>query len=142
MSRFQRALRINLPLGCLAALALQLPTVAQTQTPSGGVEATLQRIEELQQRAPSRQRATNLARNTAVRLNGGLSRYFPAACMFASGASNPCLVRDNSSGFLFRFNGGEPGWQQLGKPPSMSSEILVSPDGRSVVEVVYNGPVR
>ena len=133
-------LRIGLPLSCLAALALQLPALAQST--SGGVDATLQRIEDLQQRAPSRQRATNLARNTAVRLNGGLSRYIPAACMFASGASNPCLVRDDSRGFLYRFNGGEPGWQQLGKPPSISSEILVSPDGRSVQEVVYNGPVR
>jgi hypothetical protein len=107
------------------------------------VNQTLERIDALQQQAPARQRAMNLARNTVVKLNGGLSQYMPAACMFASGGSGgSCLVSNNAQGFLFRFNGGAPGWQQLGKPPTTTSEILISPDGRTVTQLVYNGPLR
>jgi len=108
-----------------------------------GVNQTLERIDALQQQAPARQRAMNLARNTVVKLNGGLSQYMPAACMFASGGSGgSCLVSSNDQGFLFRFNGGTPGWQQLGTPPTTTSEILVSPDGRTVTQLIYNGPLR
>ena len=116
-----------------------LPPAGRSQA----VDQTLQRIDALQQLAPARQRAINLARNTVVKLNGGLSRYMPAACMFASGGGvGGCLVQQNAQGFRFRFNGGSPGWQQLGTAPTTSSEILISPDGRSVVQVVYNGPLR
>ena len=108
-----------------------------------GVNQTLERIDQLQEQAPARQRALNLARNTVVQLNGGLGQYMPAACMFSSGGSGgSCLVSNTSQGFLFRFNGGAPGWQQLGKPPTTSSEILISPDGRTVVQLIYNGPLR
>jgi hypothetical protein len=123
-----------------AATALVLsPTFGIAQ----GVNQTLERIDQLQQQAPARQRALNLARNTVVQLNGGLSQYMPAACMFASGGSGgSCLVSSTDQGFLFRFNGGAPGWQQLGKPPTITSEILISPDGRTVGQVIYNGPLR
>jgi hypothetical protein len=108
---------------------------------SQGVDQTLERIDQLQQQAPARQRALNLARNVVVNLNGGLSRYMPAACMFSSGGSGgSCLVQSNADGFLFRFNGGEPGWQQLGKPPTITTKILISPDGRDVAQLIYNGP--
>ena len=108
-----------------------------------GVNQTLEKIDQLQQQAPARQRALNLARNTVVQLNGGLSQYMPAACMFASGGSGgSCLVSSTDQGFLFRFNGGAPGWQQLGKPPTITSEILISPDGRTVAQLIYNGPLR
>ncbi|MBM5807455.1 MAG: hypothetical protein FJ056_07145 [Cyanobacteria bacterium M_surface_10_m2_179] len=111
--------------------------------PAQGVDQTLNRIDQLQQLAPARQRAINLARNTVVKLNGGLSRYMPAACMFATGGGvSSCLVQDNAQGFVFRFNGGAPGWQQLGTPPTTTSEIQISPDGRSVVQVLYNGAAR
>ena len=43
-------------------------------------------------------------------------------------------------GFLFRFQGGAPGWQQLGLQPNWDTEILVSSDGRQVVQVVFNQP--
>ena len=127
--------------GALAAVSALLIT------PSGGfaqgVNQTLERIDQLQQQAPARQRALNLARNTVVQLNGGLSQYMPAACMFSSGGSGgSCLVSSTNQGFLFRFNGGTPGWQQLGNPPTISSEILISPDGRTVSKVLYNGPLR
>ncbi len=123
-----------------AATALALSPVAGfTQ----GVNQTLERIDQLQQQAPARQRALNLARNTVVKLNGGLSQYMPEACMFASGGSGgSCLVSSNDQGFLFRFNGGTPGWQQLGTAPTTTSEILISPDGRTVAQLIYNGPLR
>jgi hypothetical protein len=92
---------------------------------------------------PARVRALNLARNWAVNANGGLSVYRPAACMFmtASGGG-PCLLRANGAGFLFRFRGGPPGWQQQGDPATLQTEIQISPDGRRVVGVPYNGRPR
>lgn len=88
-------------------------------------------------------RAINLARNTAIKLNGGLSVYQPAACMFNTGANGgTCLVALNERGYRYRFQGGTPGWQQLGLAPSTETELLVSPDGRSVRELIYNGAPR
>lgn len=88
-------------------------------------------------------RALNLARNTGVILNGGLTVYRPASCMFSTSApENPCLVRNNAQGMVFRFLGGPPGWQLLNLPPTHETELLISPDGRSVSQVIYNGPPR
>ena len=137
--------------GVLFSAAALPPALAQTQSQtqtqakpqSTGVDQTFDRIERLQQQAAARQRAINLARNTVVRLNGGLTRYMPAACMFASGGrDNSCLLQQNSQGFLFRFNGGAPGWQQQNLAPTFSSEVRIAADGRSVLEVIYNGPLR
>ena len=125
----------------LAGLLISFGTCGATTALAQDVEQTLERIDQMQQQAPARQRAMNLARNTAIKLNGGLSTYVPAACMFSSGGSGgSCLVENNDQGFLFRFNGGAPRWQQLGKPPSFTTEILISPDGRTVSQLVYNGP--
>lgn len=88
-------------------------------------------------------RAINLARNTAVQLNGGLSVYRPAQCMFQTGdADNPCLVARNSNGFIFRFLGGDPGWQVQNQPANRETEIQISADGRTVKQVIYNGAPR
>ena len=134
--------RTGLIPGLLLGLALLAPA-AMAQAPGPTVQQTFDRIEQLQQQGAARQRAINLARDTVVRLNGGLTKYMPAACMFASGGSGgSCLVQSDAQGFLFRFNGGVPGWQQLGTPPTVSSEVLISPDGKTVVQVIYNGPVR
>lgn len=131
-------LRLSSIAGALAAAGLAI-------TPAAGlaqnVQDTLDRIDQLQQQATARQRAMNLARNTAVTLNGGLTQYIPAACMFTSGGSGgSCMVGNDSKGFLFRFNGGKPGWQEAGQPPTTTTEILISPDGRSVLQLIYNGP--
>lgn len=84
-----------------------------------------------------------LARNTAVKLNGGLNVYRPAACMFSTDISGgSCLVQTNGDGYLYRFLGGAPGWQQLGLPATTETELLVSPDGRTVVNLLYNGKPR
>lgn len=88
-------------------------------------------------------RALNLARNEAIRLNGGLSTYRPASCMFSTSArSNPCLIRSDSKGFVYRFRGGAPGWESQKIAPTTETEIRIAPDGRSVVKVLYNGAPR
>ena len=93
--------------------------------------------------ANSQQRAFNLAREVAVRENGGLSVYRPEKCMYATATGGgPCLIRDNANGYTFRFLGGSPGWQESQTPPSTETELLIAPDGRSVVEIIYNGPPR
>ena len=126
----------------LLALATGLALFASPLAPSPGPA--------LAQKAPAgvdaevsfaRVRAVNLARETAVKLNGGLTLYRPAKCMFdTSLAGGNCLIRRNNQGFLFRFLGGAPGWQQLGLQPNWETEILVSADGRQVVQVVFNQP--
>jgi hypothetical protein len=89
----------------------------------------------------TRQRATNVARMKAERLNGGLTVYRPAACMY-NRAGGDCLVSGDAQGYVFRFLGGPPGWQILNLPPTVETELEVSPDGRGVVRVIYNGPPR
>ena len=52
-------------------------------------------------------------------------------------------MKNASDGFLFVFDGGAPGWQEAGdEPPTVETEILISDDGASVLEVVYNGDPR
>lgn len=88
-------------------------------------------------------RALNFARDYAVRLNGGLTVYRPAQCMFTTSApSNPCLIRSDTNGFTFRFLGGPPGWVSENKPASKETELKVAPDGRSLVKLIYNGAPR
>ena len=88
-------------------------------------------------------RAINLARNTAIQLNGGLSVYRPAQCMFQTArADNPCLIANNRKGYTFRFLGGGPGWPKNDTRPTRETEIQISPDGRSVKKVIYNGVPR
>jgi hypothetical protein len=92
---------------------------------------------------PAAVRAINLARTYAVQLNGGLERYRPAQCMFATAArSNPCLVEENAEGFVFRFLGGPPGWEERDQVPTAETELRISADGRRVEQVVYNNTPR
>lgn len=86
-------------------------------------------------------RAANVARMQAERLNGGLGVYRTQSCMHSNRGAD-CLIRRDGEGFLFRFLGGPPGWQQLGLPATVETEILISPDGTRVEQVIYNGPPR
>ena len=53
-----------------------------------------------------------------------------------------CLVSNTESGFVFRFQGGAPGWQQQIPPqPTVLTEIRVSADGDRILDVPYNGPL-
>lgn len=88
-------------------------------------------------------RALNLARNTAIQTNGGLSVYRPAQCMYeTANAGNQCLISSTNEGYTFRFLGGAPGWQQLNLAPTTETEIRISADGRTVLGVDYNGAPR
>ena len=84
-------------------------------------------------------RAMNTARMRAESINGGLNNYRAAQCMYATGKGGGKCLQNAGEGFLFVFNGGSPGWQEAGRPPTVETEILVSEDGVSIVDVVYNG---
>lgn len=83
-------------------------------------------------------RAINLARGTAVSLNGGLSQYRPSTCMFASAIGNTCITRSDSQGIEFTIPGGPPGWEQNDEEPSVVTVVVIAPDGRSVLESSNN----
>ena len=105
--------------------------------------ALLSALPALSQVSDSNVRAVNVARQWAINQNGGLSVYVPAQCMFeTANGGGSCLVQNNNQGYFFRFLGGSPGWQQYGRPASTLTEIQVSPDGRNVVNVSYNGTPR
>lgn len=120
-----RLLAASLALSGASLLSLTAPVQAQAPVPASQV------------------RALNLARNTIVNQNGGLSAYRPQPCMFnTAGGGGQCLTSDNSQGYTFRFLGGKPGWPENGSQPTTESEIQIAPDGRSVVQVIYNGSPR
>jgi hypothetical protein len=89
----------------------------------------------------ARRRAVNFARIRAEAINGGLTVYRTAACMHERYGGS-CLVSSSPDGYLFRFLGGPPGWERLGFAPTTETEILIAPDGRSLVELIYNGVPR
>lgn len=122
--------RLRPLLGCLALL-LASPLA----------DAAPARAQITQDQAYQRGRAANLARMRAEAINGGLGVYRAAACMYQR-SGGPCLVRSGPDGLLFSFYGGPPGAEQQGRSPTVESEILISPDGRQVVSVLYNGPPR
>ena len=53
--------------------------------------------------------------------------------MYLNPTNNPCLTKLDADGFEFRFQGGPPGWEVIGIPPTVESIVLIAPDGRSVV---------
>jgi hypothetical protein len=140
----------GLAIGTAGTLALAVPASAEpslagTPSPGAARAGSFLPAGSLAQNDQtfSGVRALNLARNHAVKLNGGLGTYRPSACMFTTEWSgSECLVRRDESGFLFRFLGGPPGWQQLNLAPTVETEILIAPDGRSVVQLLYNGVPR
>lgn len=66
----------------------------------------------------TRQRATNVARMYAERLNGGLGTYRPDACMYNRGGGD-CLVKGDAEGYIFRFLGGLPAGRSSTWPPRL-----------------------
>jgi hypothetical protein len=85
--------------------------------------------------------AANLARMEAERLNGGLSKYFTANCMHQKGGGE-CLISTSAQGYLFRFFGGDPGWEVNKQAATVETELLVAPDAKSIQRVFYNGKPR
>ena len=96
----------------------------------------------LAQVSDAQQRAVNVARMRAEKINGGLSQYRAASCMYnTSAGGGECLV-NSADGFTFMIPGGEPGWQEAGQSPTVETEIRISPDGREVLSEIYNGLPR
>ena len=88
----------------------------------------------------SQVRAINTARDAAINLNGGLGAYNPAKCMFeTTKLTNPCLISNDANGYVFRFLGGVPGWQEQNIAPTLQTEMRISTDGRTVLQTLYNG---
>jgi hypothetical protein len=80
-------------------------------------------------------KARNLARQSAIKANGGLSRYRPEASMFGPTAQTPA-VKNADGSITFTFKGGVPGTAA----PTVESVVTVNPTGN--VNLTYNGPVR
>ena len=78
----------------------------------------------------------------AESINGGLGSYRAAKCMVATSLCGGDCLQSTTAGFLFVCGGGAPGWQEAEQPASVETEIRVSADGRSDVDVIYNGPPR
>ena len=83
-------------------------------------------------------RALNLARGTAIALNGGLSKYRPSICMFQTAAKNPCITQSDNSGLEFTIYGGKPGWEESGENPTLLTVVKITSDGRAVIESRQN----
>ena len=62
--------------------------------------------------------------------------------MYATGKGGGNCLKNASDGYLFLFDGGSPVWQETGGQPTVATEILVSRDEASIVDVVYNGSPR
>ena len=89
----------------------------------------------------TQEKAANGARMKAEALNGGLTKYRTAACMHQLGGGS-CMVRASSDGYRFQFLGGAPGWETMNRKPTVETQIMVSPDGTRVENVIYNGAPR
>ncbi|WP_404790278.1 hypothetical protein [Altericista sp. CCNU0014] len=114
------------------SLSTSNPTdVKPAPAPGGGDRSTNAWIEEDAFFA----RARNLARQAAIKANGGLSRYRPEAAMFGPSAQTPAVKNANGS-ITFKFKGGAPGTAEL----PTESVVTVNPAGS--VNLEYNGPVR
>jgi hypothetical protein len=92
--------------------------------------------------ARSIQRSVNLARDTAIRINGGLSEYRPGKCMFRGSDRNPCITQSGPQGILFQIPGGPPGWEETTAQPSTITILLIAPDGRTVLQTISNGALQ
>ena len=126
----------------LVLIGLTAPAaLAQTPQPAPAPSA-LERLRAAEQDSQNLQRAINLARNTAVQLNGGLGLYQPGLCMVESRRAKDCVISRGPAGFVFRFPGGTPGWVAEQRPASFETELSIAPDGRSVLQILYNGAPR
>ena len=80
-------------------------------------------------------KARNLARQAAIKANGGLAQYRPEPSMFGPTDGTPHTKNPDGS-ITFKFQGGVPGYTT----PTLESVITVNQ--KSDVTVTYNGPIR
>ena len=112
------------------------PDIQSGPSPYTGLEPDQDSVKRLVRQAPfAARRALNLARGAATARNGGLRLYRSSSCMYTSTANNPCLTHAGAAGIEFNIPGGTPGWEELGKAPAVMTRILVSADGRSLLQI-------
>jgi hypothetical protein len=80
-------------------------------------------------------KARNIARQSAIKANGGLDRYRPDASMFGPAGKSP-HVKNADGSVTFTFKGGAPGSTTM----TLESVVTVSTTGSANIQ--YNGPVR
>lgn len=80
-------------------------------------------------------RAQNLARQAAIKTNGGLGEYRPEPSMFGRVENAPYLKNADGS-ITFTFTGSSPNSSN----PAIKSVVTVTQN--NIVTVNYNGPVR
>ncbi|KAI9132327.1 hypothetical protein [Acaryochloris sp. CCMEE 5410] len=114
----------------LATLPL-LPVVARAQPPvAATIKPNYEIIDPL-----FLGRAQNLARQAAIKVNGGLSNYRPASAAFGPAIESPHIQNDNGT-ITFIIQGGAVGYAV----PTQETVVTVAPNNSVVVD--YNGPIR
>ena len=112
------------------------PDIQSGPSPYAGLEPDQDSLRQLVRQDPfAARRALNLARGAATARNGGLRLYRSSSCMYTSTANNPCLTHAGPAGIEFNIPGGTPGWEELGEAPAVMTRILVSADGRSLLQI-------
>jgi hypothetical protein len=125
--------KFSVGLTALILLAPVAPVVAQT---AQNAQTREERIQILIQEAINLNRAKNLARQAAERVNGGLSVYQAESSMHGPSEESPFV--DNGDGTItFTFTGGRPGFTT----PTIESVVTVDTNDW-IVNVDYNGPIR
>lgn len=133
-----------LAIALVASTIAIAPLNAQTETtiPAGTdpADTQIRRIDmvgtETEITVFERNRAKNLARQTAERLNGGLGQYRAEASMHGPSANAPYV--DNGDGTItFTFKGTRPGSDLY----TYETEVTINTNTWAIASN-YNGPVR
>jgi hypothetical protein len=114
------------------------PTTAPTTAPLSvsPVHPLNLNIQDSAAQAGNLNRAKNLARQTAEKANGGLSRYQAESAMHGFAAEAPFVDNGNGS-YTFTFLGGRPGFTA----PTVQSVVTVNTTDWTT-HLDYNGAIR
>jgi hypothetical protein len=107
-------------------------TITPTSTPTQGASSSKPSTIAWVDQDAFVARAQNLARQAAIKANGGLASYRPEPSMFGPSAKSP-FVKNADGSLTFSFQGGTPG-----AALTLISVVIVNPDG--TVKIQYNGP--
>ncbi len=112
---------------CIASGLLALPAVAQAEVLTPDSESATNQLYFLA-------RAKNLARQAAIKENGGLDAYRPENSMYGPALEAP-FERNSDGSVTFSFLGGAPGAMQFDKVTTVN----VTAD--SAINILFNGSV-
>ena len=111
---------------CITGLLLTYPSIAQAEVVIPDSQDSVRQLYFLP-------RAKNLARQAAIKENGGLGLYRPEPSMYGPALEAP-FERNPDGSVSFSFFGGAPGANEWSKVTTVS----VAPD--STINILYNGP--